>query len=212
MWSPADIADAAAEALRQAEQGLCAEQAVRGVDSLHERALQELLERAFRAHGWTVAREVRYPSHRPRSRAAGARCDLVLTHGAPLQPDAPPTLFDPSEPTPSEQACWIEVKCAAARDAEGAASGYARTLGDAALRDAATIAGEPSIRHGMLVLVLFGVDAEAVGRDVLRWIDETLAAGVPVGQPRMRFVDIRDLRGNAVAGVACVPVTPSQVP
>jgi len=208
MWSPADIVDAAAEAIRRAESRLCKEQAVEGIDSLQERALQSMLEGAFTAAGWTVARETRYPSARPRSRAAGARCDLVLTHGAPLQPDAAPSLFDPVEPTPPEGACWIEVKMAAALDVEGAAPGYARALSDAAVRDAATLASEPLIRHGMLLLVLFGASEASLRRDVARWVDETLATGIPVGQPRVRALPIRDLRGNAVAAIACVPVSP----
>lgn len=209
MWSPADIVETAAEAIRQAEARLREEQSVEAVDAMRERDLQALLERAFRASGWTVEREVRYPSSRPRSRASGARCDLVLTSGAPLQPDAAPSLFDPAEPTPAEGACWIEVKSAASRDVEGPTAAYARTLSDGALRDAATLAGERAIRHGMLVLVLFGTDTAALQRDLDRWIDETLATGIPVGQPRTRFVEIRDLRGNAVACVACVPVSPA---
>lgn len=208
MWSPADIVDAAAEAIRQAESRLHSEQAVEGIDTMHERALQALLADAFSAAGWTVAREMRYPSARPRSRAAGARCDLVLTHGAPLQPDAAPSLFDPAEPTPPEGACWIEVKMAAAMDVEGAAPGYARALSDAAIRDAATLASEPLIRHGMLLFVLFGASESALRRDVARWIDETLATGIPVGHPRVRALPIRDLRGNAVAAIVCVPVSP----
>jgi hypothetical protein len=209
MWSPADIVETAAEAIRQAESRLREEQSTDTVDAMRERELQDLLGGAFRATGWTVEREVRYPSSRPRSRASGARCDLVLTNGAPLRPDAAPSLFDPMDPTPPEGACWIELKSAAARDVEGPTAAYARTLSDGALRDAATLAGERSIRHGMVMLVLFGTDASALQRDVDRWIDETPATGIPVGQPRTRFVEIRDLRGNAVACVACVPVSPA---
>jgi hypothetical protein len=209
MWSPADIVETAAEAIRQAESRLREEQSTDTVDAMRERELQDLLGGAFRATGWTVEREVRYPSSRPRSRASGARCDLVLTNGAPLRPDAAPSLFDPMDPTPPEGACWIELKSAAARDVEGPTAAYARTLSDGALRDAATLAGERAIRHGMVMLVLFGTDASALQRDVDRWIDETLATGIPVGQPRTRFVEIRDLRGNAVACVACVPVSPA---
>jgi hypothetical protein len=210
MWSPADIVDAAAEAIRRAESRLCEEQAIEGIDALQERALQAMLEGAFSAAGWTVARETRYPSARPRSRAAGARCDLVLTHGAPLQPDAMPSLFDPAEPTPPEGACWIEVKMAAALDVEGAAPAYARVLSDAAIRDAAALASEPLIRHGMLLFVLLGASEESLRRDVTRWVDETLATGIPGGQPRVRTLPIRDLRGNAVAAIACVPVSPRE--
>jgi hypothetical protein len=209
MWSPADIVEAAAEAIRQAESRLREEQSTDTVDAMRERELQDLLEAAFRATGWTVEREVRYPSCRPRSRASGARCDLVLTSGAPMRPDAAPSLFDPMDPTPPEGACWIELKSAAARDVEGPTAAYARTLSDGALRDAATLAGERAIRHGIVMLVLFGTDAPALQRDVDRWIDETLATGIPVGQPRTRFIEIRELRGNAVACVACVPVSPA---
>lgn len=208
MWSPADIADAAAEAIRQAETRLREEQSVEGIDSIRERALQTVLEEAFRRAGWTVEREVRYPSSRPRSRAAGARCDFALTMGSAMRPDAPASLFDPAEPTPPEAACWIELKSAAARDMEGPSGAYARMLGDAALRDAATLAGEPAIRHGMVLLVLFGEGGDSLRRDIARWADETLVAGVPVGEPRVRIVAIRDLRGNAAAAVACVPISP----
>lgn len=212
MWNPADIADAAARAVRSEAERLDAEDAVRGIDDVPERRLQALLARAFTEAGWTVEREVRYPSRRPAARSAGARCDLVLTHGAPMRPDAPASLFDPERPTPPEGACWIELKVAAARDVEGAASGYARTLSHATLQDVATLAGEPSVRHGVALLVLFGASDEALQRDVRTWSDDAAASGLPVQWPRVRSFAIRDRRGNAAAAVVAVPVSPASLP
>lgn len=209
MWSPADIADAAASALQRMEAALQEEQATQGLDDLPERTLQASVARAFAEAGWTVAREVRYPSRRPTSRAEGARCDIVLTQGAPLAPDAPPSLFDPPEPTPPEGACWIEVKAAAANDAEGSVSRYARVLAHASVQDAATLASEPAVRHGMLLLVLFGADDASLRRDLRRWSDDALAAGLPADAPRVRCFPIRERRGNGAAAVACIQVTRS---
>lgn len=207
MWSPADIADAAAHALQRMEAALQEEQATEGLDDLPERSLQAGMAQAFAEAGWTVAREVRYPSRRPASRAEGARCDIVLTHGAPLAPDAPPSLFDPAQPTPAEGACWIEVKCAAANDVEGPVARYARVLGHGSVQDAATLASEPCVHHGLLLLVLFGADEAALQRDLRRWSDDALAAGLPADTPRVRCFPIRDRRGNGAAAVACIPVT-----
>lgn len=207
MWSPADIADAAAIALQRMEAALREEEATHGLDDLPERALQAGMAQAFAEAGWTVAREVRYPSRRPASRAEGARCDIVLTRGAPLAPDAPPSLFDPVEPTPAEGACWIEVKAAAANDAEGPVARYARTLAHGSVQDAATLASEPAVHHGMLLLVLFGSDESALQRDLRRWSDDALASGLPTDAPRVRCFAIRERRGNGAAAVACIPVT-----
>lgn len=207
MWNPADIVDAAARAVMDEASRLDAEDAVRGIDEVPERALQALLAQAFAAAGWTVEREVRYPSRRPVARSAGARCDLVLTQGAPLQPDAPASLFDPEQPTPPEGACWIEVKVAAARDVEGPVAGYARTLSQGCLHDVATLAGEPCVRHGLALLVLFGESQAALRRDVSRWSDDAAASSLPVEWPRVRTFAIRDRRGNAAAAVVGVPVS-----
>ena len=207
MWSPADIADAAASALQRMEEALRSEDATEGLDDLSERTLQAGMAQAFAEAGWTVAREVRYPSRRPASRTEGARCDIVLTQGAPLAPDAPPSLFDPERPTPAEGACWIEVKAAAANDVEGPVSRYARVLAHGSVQDAATLASEPSVHHGMLLLVLFGADEAALHRDLRRWSDDALAAGLPADTPRVRCFAIRERRGNAAAAVACISVT-----
>lgn len=206
MWSPADIVEAAAAGLARAAQAMDLEDAVRGLDDLPERQVQETLAHAFAEAGWIVAREVRYPSHRPRSKAAGARCDLVLTHDAPLKPDAEASLFDPVDPTPPESACWIEVKVAAAMDVEGASPAYARTLSHTAIADAAVLASETHLHHALLLLVLFGRDEATLRQDVRTWVDEARIAGVQVETPRVRTFALRERRGNATAAVVGVPI------
>lgn len=206
MWSPADIVECAAEALAALAGDLDLEDAVRGLDDLPERQVQEALARAFAGRGWIVAREVRFPSCRPRSRSAGARCDLVLTRRAPLRPEAEASLFDPVDPEAPESACWIEVKVAAALQADGHDPNYARTLSHGAIADAAVLAREPSLHHALLVLVLFGRDETALRNDVRAWTDEAIAAGVPVDAPRLRTFALRERRGNGAAAVAAVPV------
>jgi len=206
MWSPADIVDAAAAGLVRAAEAMDLEDAVRGLDDLPERQVQQTLASAFTEAGWIVAREVRYPSSRPRSKAAGARCDLVLTLDAPLRPDAEASLFDPVDPAPAESACWIEVKVAAAMDAEGASPAYARTLSHTAIADAAVLASETQLHHAMLLLVLFGRDEATLRQDVRAWADEALMAGVHTETPRVRIFALRERRGNAVAAVVGVPI------
>lgn len=206
MWSPADIVDAAAAGLARAAQAMDLEDAVRGLDDLPERQVQETLASAFAEAGWIVAREVRYPSSRPRSKAAGARCDLVLTHDAALQPDAEASLFDPVDPAPPESACWIEVKVAAAMDVEGASAAYARTLSHTAIADAAVLASEAQLHHALLLMVLFGRDESTLRQDVRTWVDEARIAGVQAETPRVRTFALRERRGNATAAVVGVPI------
>jgi len=207
MFSPADIVDAAADTLARAAGELDAEEAVRGIDDLSAGAVQQLLAEGFERAGWIVQREVRYPSQRRGSKATLVRCDMVLTNDAPLQSDAPATLFDRLEPTPPQGACWIEVRVAAANNVEGAERSYERTLTLGAMADAAVLASDPQIHHALLLMVLFGSVDEALHKDVARWTDEALMAGVPLQPPRVRGFHLRERRGNGAALVVGVPIS-----
>ena len=86
------------------------------------------------------------------------------------------------EPTPAEGACWIEVKAAAANDAEGPVARYARTLAHGSVQDAATLASEPAVHHGMLLLGLPYTEPA---------LSSTTAGGTPYGASHVAGGDSR---------------------
>src|SRR2546421_6502183 len=96
LWDFSTIADHLGQTLQQAEDDLRLEQAVAGLDTRSEKALQTLLADGL-ARWYEVAREVHYPSSIGRKLTHRQRCDLVLTpKGRPFRLDrSPPTLFDP---------------------------------------------------------------------------------------------------------------------
>ena len=112
-WNLAELADHLHEAIHLAEAALKLVQAVKGLDDLDERKFHELLAAGL-ASRYSVHREVHYPSSAGKKLTSRKRCDLVIAPmGRPLRLDiAPPTLFDPVDPTPPTEALWLEVKIA----------------------------------------------------------------------------------------------------
>lgn len=112
-WDFSTLADHVHQTLEQAEADLRLEQAVHGLDTRDERALQSLLNEGLSRH-YEVAREVHYPSTLGKKLSHRQRCDLVLTPRArPLRLDSKPaTLFDPPNQTEPKDALWLEVKIA----------------------------------------------------------------------------------------------------
>src|SRR5438477_3759571 len=81
-WTADEVCAAAATGVASAEAALREEQAVRGIDSLDERAIQGLLADGLRTTGFGVFREERYPSDSARRRRSeGRRCHPVLDPG-----------------------------------------------------------------------------------------------------------------------------------
>lgn len=205
-WSPADVADAAFAALRSLSERLDLEQSPYGVDMQPEKTLQAALAEGMAAR-FGVRREVHYPAAAGGSRRDGARCDLVLTQGPPLEEaGVEPGLFDPPERTPFERACWVEVKRAGMLGPEGPDPGYAATLQSMAVDDVIRLAADERVRHGMLLLVLFGGNGVDPGRDAERFVLECAGQGLPVGAPVVRRFRIQDRIGHEQAAICVVPV------
>jgi hypothetical protein len=113
------LADQVSAVLHQAEAALALEQAVHGLDTMSEVALQTVLQKGL-AHSYAVTREVHYPSSSGAKRSSRQRCDLVLSpRGTQLLPESneqlslhlldsasAPRMYAP------EESFWLEVKVA----------------------------------------------------------------------------------------------------
>lgn len=211
MHSLADIADALASGLAAAEHAARLEQAVAGIDDLDELALHPLLAESLRGAGFGVHREERYPLGRGhRRRSEGVRCDLVVTvDQRPLaRPDATPTLFDPPDPVPLEEALWLEVKCIPQFSREGPNRRYAAELLRPPRADVAKLTADAGIRRAALVLIIFSADRAVVEHDLHAWEQRAMDRGLAIDTPRVRHVDLLDRIGNRVCTVAVYGVAP----
>ena len=205
MPSLAEIADALAQGLRSAELALRAEQAVHGLDVLDEVALHPHLADALRQAGFGVHREQRYPTARSRRRRSeGDRCDLVVTdEGRALRaPDAVPTLFDPPDAVPLDEAIWLEVKAIPQYLAEGANRRYAAEILRPPRGDVGKLARDAGIRRAGLVMVLFTADRAVAEHDLAAWSHRAIDRGLMIEAPTVRHVDLLDRIGNRVCTIA----------
>ena len=209
-FSAAQIADAVEEGLRAEAARLDAEQAVRGIDALDELSLHPILARSLAAAGFGVHPEERFPADRVRlRRTEGERCDLVLTppgRGALAAPERAPTLFDPADPLPLEEAFWLEVKSVSQFALQGANAGYASALLAAVREDAAKLALDPGINHAGLLVVLCCADERVAAHDLDVAVARALESGLPLGSPHRRAFPIADRHGNGVCAIGLVPV------
>lgn len=226
-WSAFDIAAAAARALRDAASALDAEQAVRGIDALDELALHPILARGFEGERLGVHRERCYPGIAGRPiRRERERCDLVLTDspGLPLlDPVAlrgeramgEETLFARAlESSPPGVACddalWIEIKCAGqfcfTDGVPGPNPTYVSDM-TAWIKDLSKLAKDPVILHAASLQVMFAADERTLRHDLDVAIQRAMAKGLPLSAPAAECFAIADRIGNAVAGVAVVPLS-----
>jgi len=214
VWRPESICLAAADALSARARDLDEEQSTAGLDALDEVALHAVLARGFVDAGLTPAPEQRYPGRRARARRSeGERCDLVLLpDGADhlTDPLAADTLFGDRGADPAD-AFWLEVKAAhqyavIGDAAAGPNPGYSGQLLSAATADLRKIAGDPAIRFGGLLLVLFTADEPTAGHDLGVWLSRCLDRGLPIGAPAVEGFDITDRIGNTRCTVALTPV------
>lgn len=199
-WSWSALADALAAGLARAADAIELEQAVRGLDAYGEIELHPVLGAALRDAGFGVFHEQRFPRDRnQRKRSAGARCDLVLTPdaGTPLDDDA---LGD---------ALWIEVKVVAQFAPLGPHRGYARALQTPVWGDVKKLARDPTIVHGLMVLVLFTVDAVTADHDLDVWCTRAVELGLHLWPRAQRSLPIGDRLGNRLCTVALFPLDPS---
>jgi hypothetical protein len=199
-WSWCALADALAAGLARAAEAIEVEQAVRGLDACGELELHPVLQGALRDAGYGVFPEQRFPRDRDqRKRSAGARCDLVLT------PDA----GTPLDEAALAGALWIEVKVVAQFQRLGPNRGYARSLQSPVWNDVRKLASDPTIVHGLVVLVLFTADATTADHDLDVWRSRANERGLHLWPPIKRSLPIGDRLGNRLCTVALFPLDPS---
>lgn len=221
------IAEIGAGAIARAERELAAEQAVRGLDALDEREVQEIFADGFERDGWGVVREAPYPTppSRRAHRALRDRCDLVLLEDpgsrlsdavevAMREDERSATLFAEIAGAEAEvaatdprEAAWIEMKTLGQFTCRDGVPGPNRTYASDLVRgpaaDARKLASDPMIERGWIVIVLFAAE-EAVGRhDAGVAAHRMLDVGAPISSPAIECTPIADRIGNGVC-VVCV--------
>jgi hypothetical protein len=209
VWDIHAIADAIAAGLRDRAAALDLEQALLGIDALDELAMHPLIADSLQSAGFGVFREQRYPIDRVRTRESeGERCDVVLTpDGRPLRaPDRLPTLFDPPDAIPLDEAFWLEVKVVSQFTSEGPNRNYSSQLLSTVRQDIAKLAKEPGILHAGLLIVLFVASEEVADHDLGIWQDRCLQRSLPIGSPARCSFAITDRIGNATCCIALFPV------
>jgi hypothetical protein len=231
-WSAFDVASMACRILRCASDALDAEQAVRGLDSLDELALHPILARGFEGEGLGVFREQCYPGIGGRPiRRDRERCDVVLAHvpGLPLldpvarrreQAAASQTLFSTAveDATPVGVACddalWLEIKSVGqfcfTDGVPGPNPTYVSDM-TAWIKDLAKLAKDPVILHAAAVAVVFAADERTLRHDLGVAIERALKRELPLAAPAIECFQIADRIGNAVAGVAVIPLSKATV-
>ncbi|MCS7034735.1 MAG: hypothetical protein NZ561_12200 [Phycisphaerae bacterium] len=206
-WRFDELCNDLAEVLSAAEHDLRLEQAVYGLDSLDEPALQSLLASGL-ARKYEVAREVHYPESAGAKLSHRRRCDLVLTpRGRPLRIDSgEPGLFDPVASSEPREALWLEVKVAAQfRELGVRHPGYGAQWRTAVVEDLRKMESEPSIRHAGLLLVVFTESLEILQKDLELFEDVLVQKEVLAGFRKVRSVAILDRMGHRFCTVALWP-------
>jgi hypothetical protein len=208
-WDFSTVADHLGRAVGEAEAELRLEQAVYGLDTRDERALQALLAERM-AREYEVAREVHYPSTKGRKLTHRMRCDLVLSpKGKCLRLDrSPPTLFDP----PPESLCdpadalWLEVKVAYQfREGNVRHTGYGAQWRQRVIADLQKMEAEPLIHEAGLVLVVFNESQAVLDKDLELFEDVLARKEVLAGFRQVRSVPILDRIGHQLCTVAVWP-------
>lgn len=212
MWSIHEVCEVAARALRERADALDAEHSPYGLDALGEVEMQDALSRAFRAHGWGVIREARYPavSGRPR-RSEGERCDVVIT----MLPDEP--LLDPllegtlfaGQGVAPEDALWMEIKLARqfaiVQGVAGPNPAYSGEVLTRATSDVRKLSREPGAGVRAAMLVMLTRDALTAEHDALAWAHRCLDEALPIGSPVREGFALTERIGNAWCEVVVMP-------
>jgi hypothetical protein len=208
MWSNREIISAIQMGLSAESDRIESEQAVYGLDALDELALHLLLGTALEKAGFGVHREERYPEYRrSRTRSKGRRCDLVLTRdGRPLaKPEQLPTLFDPPDPVPLNEAFWLEVKIVAQFRLGGSNRRYSSAFAPIR-RDIAKLAKHKGFSYGGLLILMFAQERLVADHDLELWRFQCNEQGFPLGEASLRDIALGDRLGNKICRVGLYPV------
>lgn len=204
-WDIVAICEAVASGLAARARADDEAQEVYSIDALDELGLHPLIQSALREAGFGVFPEQRFPSDRTaRRKSEGKRCDIVLTpDGRPLsEPDAEATLFAADDAVSLEAAFWLEVKTVSQFTTEGPFAHYGKELLQPVSQDVKKLAGDRSIYHAGLLLVLFTVDEAVAVHDLAAWEHRTLQRGYGVAPPIVRRFPLNDRLGNGCCSVA----------
>jgi hypothetical protein len=213
VWLERPLLEAIGAAVADEEEAAARAQAVRGIDSLGEIALQAVVAEGLRRAGFGVFREVRYPADRPRPRRSEVRrCDLVLTPaGRPLAgadaqaaPAAPAGVADP--PCSLQAALWLEVKVVAQFLEGRPHRGYAAALQGPIWRDLLKLARDPAIDHAAQLIVLFTADEPTALHDLEVTLSRARRRGLSHSTPAVRGLPIVDRLGNGRCTLALTSV------
>ena len=207
LWDISTIADHVGDTLQTAEADLRLEQAVHGLDTRDEKALQSILADGLRRF-YAVAREVHYPSTAGKKLTHRQRCDLVLSPlGRPLKLDsAPPSLFDPPDLCPPGDALWIEVKIAYQfREGGIAHGGYGPQWRQVVIDDLQKMEADPLIKEAALLLVVFNESADVLSKDLELFEDVLVRKDVLAGFRHVRSTGVLDRIGHRLCTAAVWP-------
>jgi hypothetical protein len=206
-WDFSTLADHVGEILERAEADTRLEQAVAGIDSRDELAIQTLLADGLRQH-YEVAREVHYPSSVGKKLTHRQRCDLVLTpKGRALRLDiAPPTLFDAPNLCSAAEGLWLEVKVAYQfREGGLRHGGYGAQWRSAVVNDLRKMESEELIRDAGLMLIVFNESRQILDKDLDLFETVLAQKEVLAGFRHVRSTDIWERIGHRVCTVALWP-------
>jgi hypothetical protein len=207
LWDVSTIADHVGDTLQNAEAELRLEQAVHGLDTRDEKALQQILADGLRRF-YSVAREVHYPSTVGKKLTHRQRCDLVLTPpDRPLKLDsAPPSLFDPPDQCPPGDALWVEVKIAwQFREGGIPHGGYGPQWRQAVIDDLKKMEADPLIKEAALLLIVFNESADVLTKDLELFEDILVRKDVLAGFRHVRSTSVLDRIGHRLCTAAVWP-------
>ncbi|MBX3380298.1 MAG: hypothetical protein KF805_09380 [Phycisphaeraceae bacterium] len=221
-----DIPRVVLDGLAQDEDQLLAEQAVAGLDARDEVSLHAAIAGALETTGFGVLREVPFPSLSPEQKRdpQRKRCDIVLTprqgqrvqdaiRGRRARAAAEGLLFAPDTgdvDAPPEDCLWLEIKCVGqftyTQGVPGPNRSYTAELTGAVRRDVAKLSGDPLIRHGVALVLLFSESREVAEHDLGIAGNRALDRGVPIKAVQMEHAPIADRIGNRLMTAAVFEV------
>ncbi|MFK7758460.1 MAG: hypothetical protein AB8C13_00775 [Phycisphaerales bacterium] len=224
--SPEHIITSAINALHARASDLDLEQAVRGIDSLNETQIHEIIAQGLLSAGLGVFREAYYPSDGDAYTGSTRRqrCDIALTNTPDIklidpidelkqEAQAADTLFagmvqaahDTHTTATPENAHWIEIKATslyAYRDGiPGPNPSYGNDITNGLQTDLCKISSDPLIWHGSSMLILFTDSEDSARRDLQNASQVCLDNDIPVRTPLIECAPITDRAGNACVGI-----------
>jgi len=210
MWVPQDMLHAVKVGLTEKAGIYDTEQAVRGLDALDEISIHPIIQKAFRAPGYGVFPEERFPSDRlKKNRSEGKRCDIVLTpNNKPLaSPDRENTLFDPPNTVNLEDAYWLEVKTTSQFTTNGEPNRrYSAELMAPVRNDVHKLAKDPKVSHAGILLIVYVAETAIFEHDLTIWQQSCIERGYPIGTPLRTKFTISDRIGHQYAAISLIPV------